>query len=115
MPDLLKPADAAKRLGICEKLLRRHVDAGDLLAVDVGRGATKRRLRYDPVDLDAFEEKRKTSGKPCQSGNDPTDFINSISKSNVVDLMARLASATSAPPRNSSAPKNSARARKSKS
>lgn len=96
---LLKPAEAAEYLGICEKILVRHVDAGDLLAVDVGRGAKKRRLRYDPADLDAFIAKRKSAARECQSGNKKTAFINSISNSNVVDIMERLASGQSAPPR----------------
>lgn len=112
---LLKPAEAAEYLGICEKILVRHVNAGDLLAVDVGRGAKKRRLRYDPADLDTFIAKRKSAARECQSGNKKTAFINSISNSNVVDLMARLASGQSAPPRLLKPARASKRARKAKS
>lgn len=113
MPDLLKPAEAAKFLGVCEKILVRHVDAGDLPAIDVGRGAKKRRLRYDPADLEAFKEKRKTSGKACQSGKAKTAFTRSILKSNVVDLRAALALVRGEKPRLSSVPHATRRARKS--
>lgn len=102
MPELLKPAEAAKYLAIGEKLLKWHVERGDLLAVDVGRGVKKRRLRYDPADLEAFKAKRKTSARPCQSGNAKTESFNTISGSNVVAIMERLASGKSAPPKRSS-------------
>lgn len=113
MPELLKPAEAAKYLAIGEKLLKWHVERGELLAVDVGRGVKKRRLRYDPADLDAFKSKRKTSARPCQSGNVKTESFNSISGSNVIALAEALASGKSAPPKPSSSANGKPRSRHS--
>ena len=71
---LLTPQQAARRLCICQRTLLEHVKAQELDAIHVGRGRLRRRLRFDPADLDAFNERRKAEARqliggqgPCQS------------------------------------------------
>jgi excisionase family DNA binding protein len=64
---LLTPAAAAKVLGICEKTLREHVDAGEITYVLVGRGTKRKRRRFAEEDLAAFAERQRRRECPCPS------------------------------------------------
>lgn len=60
---LLKPADAAKALAICERTLRALTARGQIVAVRVGRA-----VRYHVADLRAWIESNKRCGtRPCAS------------------------------------------------
>ncbi len=96
MTALLTPAEAAERLQISERTLMAHVDAQDLAAIHVGRGRLRRRLRFDPADLAAFNERRKveaeafTRGPACRSTNTKARRSGTMTSSiGVSDFMAR--------------------------
>lgn len=55
---LLKEHEAAERLGICERTLRKERQAGRLPYIKFGRA-----IRYAPADIEAFIE----SARLCQS------------------------------------------------
>ena len=57
MTDFLTLQQAARRLRICQRTLLEHVKARELDATHVGRGRLRRRLRFDPADLEAFNER----------------------------------------------------------
>ena len=89
MSELLTPHQAAKRLQISEKTLKRHVDAQELAAIHIGQGRVKRRLRFDPADLEAFKQRQKAQAReligspPWQSSKNRThrtSIMNSNSK-----------------------------------
>jgi hypothetical protein len=61
---LLSPRQAAARLAISEALLRRHVDAGEIPYILLGRGEKRRKIGFDPADLDAFVDQRKQRACP---------------------------------------------------
>ena len=50
-PQLLKPAEAAERLGISRDTFDALVKAGKIRFVDVGRGKVNAYRRFDPADL----------------------------------------------------------------
>ena len=54
---LLKPAEAAKRLQIGERTLWRLTDAGEIPCIRIGRS-----VRYDPADLRAWINAKKSPG-----------------------------------------------------
>jgi excisionase family DNA binding protein len=54
---LLKPADAARALAICERTLRALTARGEIMAVRVGRA-----VRYHVADLRAWIESNKHCG-----------------------------------------------------
>lgn len=53
---LLTPAEAAARLRISRRTLDGHVASGGLRYISVGLGLKRRRMRFDPADLDRFLE-----------------------------------------------------------
>lgn len=61
---LLKPAEAARQLGITEDALIRHVRDGELDYVNIGRGTLKIRRRFKQEDIDAFIKRRSRTDKP---------------------------------------------------
>ncbi|MBI2798927.1 MAG: helix-turn-helix domain-containing protein [Gammaproteobacteria bacterium] len=63
---LLTVKQAALELAISSKQLRRHIDAGALPVIRLGR--TARGDRVDPVDLNKFAEGQRK----CRSANDET-------------------------------------------
>jgi excisionase family DNA binding protein len=63
MADLLTPKEAAERLRICPRTLLEHVKAMELDAIHIGHGRLRRRLRFDPADLEAFNERRKAEAR----------------------------------------------------
>jgi hypothetical protein len=63
MADLLTPKEAAARLRICPRTLLEHVKAMELDAIHIGHGRLRRRLRFDPADLEAFNQRRKAEAR----------------------------------------------------
>ena len=59
VPALLRTAEAASYLGISVKLLRQLMDQGMLPWIDVSAGGTRRALRFDRADLDAFMDAKR--------------------------------------------------------
>ena len=53
-------AEVSERLGISLRQVQAHVDDGNLLAVNVGRGRDRRDLRVLDEDLEGFVLRRKT-------------------------------------------------------
>lgn len=62
MGDLLTPDEAAQRLRVCTKTLRRLRQAGAIRYVAV----TKRKIFYRPEDCAAFIEQRATVSEPVE-------------------------------------------------
>ena len=52
--EVLKPDEAAKVLRVCERTLMRHVAAGDIPYVVIGRGKKRKRVRFLRSDLKSF-------------------------------------------------------------
>jgi len=61
MASALTLRDVAERLGISFRQVQAHVDDGSLIAVNVGRGSTRRDLRVLPEDLEGFLKRRRTA------------------------------------------------------
>ncbi|MBY5689379.1 helix-turn-helix domain-containing protein [Rhizobium leguminosarum] len=77
---LLTPQQAAEILTISVKLLRAHVKAGDIAFIAKGTGVKRRKMAFDPADVQEFIDRRRT--RKCQSSNMPKAPIgksNSIS------------------------------------
>ena len=68
MTELLTPHQAAERLQISERTLMEHVKAQDLDAIHIGRGRVRRRLRFDPADLEAFKRTPQGRGARIDRG-----------------------------------------------
>jgi len=78
--DLLREDEAAARLGMCARTLRKARQRGDLNFIKYGRI-----IRYHPDDLAAFIE----SVRQCQSASAPIRHTGGIrSPSEVVDFVA---------------------------
>lgn len=60
-PILLTPEEAANRLHMCVKVLRRLRQQGQIRYVAL----TERKIRYRPEDCDAFIEERTRKAEPC--------------------------------------------------
>jgi len=86
---LMKPADAAERLGISEKNLMEHVHAGRLRFINVGT-KTRKIHRFTTYNLETFIKNQKERGIPkCQSSSVPTlKHTASTSMSGAVDFLA---------------------------
>ena len=61
MLPLLTAKQAAERLGICKDTFIWHVQQGEIQCISLGRGLKRVRRLYDPADLDAFVEARKST------------------------------------------------------
>ena len=61
MASALTLRDVAEQLGISFRQAQAHVDDGSLIAVNVGRGSTRRDLRVLPEDLEGFLKRRRTA------------------------------------------------------
>ncbi|MCB8835976.1 helix-turn-helix domain-containing protein [Aurantimonas sp. VKM B-3413] len=85
---LLKPADAARRLAICEDHLRELSAAGLIPYVNIGRGEIRERRRYDPADLDAYVETQKCRVSTSAAVPTPIPTTSDVA---VVDFQARRA------------------------
>lgn len=62
VPRLMTVAEAAERLRICEKTLRRHIGSGELACIVLGRGPDRRRRLIHPDDLRAFIDRMREGG-----------------------------------------------------
>lgn len=62
VPRLMTVAEAAERLRICEKTLRRHIGSGELACIALGRGPDRRRRLIHPDDLRAFIDRMREGG-----------------------------------------------------
>jgi excisionase family DNA binding protein len=60
-PILLKPADAARALGIGLRTLEDKTSSGEIPAVNIGQGEKRKTLRYLPEDLLAWAKARRIS------------------------------------------------------
>ncbi|WP_413714853.1 helix-turn-helix domain-containing protein [Sphingobium sp. B2D3C] len=93
---LLTPAQAAARLHISDKTLRRLRQQGHIRYVAI----TERKIRYRPEDCDAYVASRVRENEQCQSTSRKTRRSTSTT-SNIVaaDFMARRAKKRSVPPK----------------
>ena len=60
---LLTAEEAAARLGMCERTLRKLRQNGDIAYIAI----TGRKFRYTPEDCDEFLAARRRKEAPCQS------------------------------------------------
>jgi hypothetical protein len=87
--DLLTSDESAQRLRMSRRTFDGHVANGDISYIVVGLGLKRSRKRFDPADLDRFQEKQRRTA--CRSTNvkarkrTPTVF-----RSEVVDFQALL-------------------------
>ncbi|WP_375194754.1 helix-turn-helix domain-containing protein [Sphingobium sp.] len=87
-PVLLTPTEAAKRLHISDKTLRRLRQQGHIRYVAI----TERKIRYRPEDCDAYVSARVREDDQCQSTSRKTRPSTSTISSIVVgDFTARRA------------------------
>ena len=91
LPDepLMKPAEAADRLGISTKTLMAHVAAGRLRFINVG--TEKRKVhRFTTYNLQTFIEKQKVREIPVCLSTSATTLKHTATtfKSGVVDFLA---------------------------
>ncbi|GJE19492.1 helix-turn-helix domain-containing protein [Methylobacterium marchantiae] len=65
-------AEVSEKLGLCVRQVKAHIDDGNLIAVDVGRGKERRDLRILDEDLEGFVRRRKTGAVPTlRAARDP--------------------------------------------
>lgn len=101
---LLTTAEAAARLGICERQLRGLVADGAIPIVNVGRDGKRKTIRFSIQHLDDFISHRVTI---CQKSEASTSarapaLGPMTSKSEVIDFAARRASRAAAKRKNGS-------------
>ncbi|WP_294243183.1 helix-turn-helix domain-containing protein [uncultured Sphingomonas sp.] len=88
MTELLTPDQAAHRLSVCTKTLRRLRQDGHIRYVAI----TDRKIRYRPEDCDDYVASRARKAPECPSTSRKTRRIStSTSSSKVVDFTARQA------------------------
>ena len=92
---------AAARLGVSARTLRKLVNDGELAYVDVGGGRERRSMRFTPQDIEAFLAKRR--GTACRSRSVANSGTTSLNIG-VIDFGALRAARASAKPKSSSAP-----------
>ncbi|WP_428480375.1 helix-turn-helix domain-containing protein [Sphingomonas beigongshangi] len=94
MGDLLTPEEAAKRLHVCTKTLRRLRTNGQIRYVAI----TDRKILYRPEDCDDFVAACARKAPECPSTSRKTRRIStSTSSGKVVAFTARRAQRPSAP------------------
>jgi excisionase family DNA binding protein len=101
---LLKPDEAAARLGITVEQLLAHVEDGALRYINVGRGQKKPRYRFSETDLNEFISTRSTLEQrlcPSSSPKRASRITGTASKSNVVGFSALHAASLAKRPRGS--------------
>ena len=95
-PVLLTPLEAAKRLHISDKTLRRLRQQGHIRYVAI----TERKIRYRPEDCDAYVAARVREEPECPSTSRKTrPSTSTISNIVVGDFTARRARKRSAKPK----------------
>ncbi|MEV4609729.1 helix-turn-helix domain-containing protein [Neorhizobium sp. LMR1-1-1.1] len=88
--DLLTPSEAAEMLTISVKVLREHVDAGEIAFIPKGSGKKRPRMAFDRKDILDFINRRRM--RKCPSTSPRTRRITtSTSKSEVIGFMERRA------------------------
>ncbi|MGO1304080.1 MAG: helix-turn-helix domain-containing protein [Sphingomonas parapaucimobilis] len=88
MTELLTPDQAARRLSVCTKTLRRIRQDGHIRYVAI----TDRKIRYRPEDCDDYVASRARKAPECQSTSVKVRRIStSTLSSKVVDFTARQA------------------------
>ena len=94
---LLTPEDAAAYLGVCIKTL----GALRIPYIPTGQGRVKPHRKYHRADLNRFiEQQRQQEANPCRSIASPTPRSSTpSSRSEVIDIAARLRSAANAKPK----------------
>jgi excisionase family DNA binding protein len=87
---LLKPKEAAERLGCSIKTLLRHAKDGSIRYINVGKGLQKLHRRFDPTDIEDFKDKRRRQEVSlCQSTSARTRrTTTSTSKCEVIGFTA---------------------------
>jgi hypothetical protein len=87
-PALLTPKQAAQRLQVSIETLRGFVNDGALAFINMGRGAKKKRMAFDPIDIEEFLRNRKRRLAPCppSTGRKARNSITSISGSSNCSL-----------------------------
>jgi hypothetical protein len=90
---LLTLKETATKLTMTTEQVTGFVDDGLLIYINVGRGKIRPRYRFSPIDIEDFEEARRTrkEPKPCQftDRKSPHRITGSISSSTVVGFMAQ--------------------------
>lgn len=95
-PTLLTTAEAAARLHVSDKTLRRLRQQGHIKYVAI----TDRKIRYRPEDCDAFIQKRIREDQQCQSTSRKiARSTSTISNIVAADFTARRAKKRSGPPK----------------
>ena len=85
MGELLTPEQAAARLDMCERTLRKLRQTGEIAYIAV----TGRKFRYTPEDCDAFLAERRRKEAPCPSAKiQGRRTSNTTSKSTSAGFMA---------------------------
>ncbi|MGN8094159.1 helix-turn-helix domain-containing protein [Methylobacterium sp. 22177] len=64
-------AEVSEKLGLSPRQVKAHIDDGNLIAVDVGRGKERRDLRILDEDLEGFVRRRKTGAVPTLAVREP--------------------------------------------
>jgi excisionase family DNA binding protein len=83
---LLTPDEAAERMHVCTKILRRLRDQGLIRYVAV----TDRKIRYRPEDVDAYLESRvRMAEQPPQPNTGPARRKGRANGHNIVSFTAR--------------------------
>ncbi|WP_210011378.1 helix-turn-helix domain-containing protein [Neorhizobium galegae] len=86
--DLLTPAEAAAMLTISVKVLREHVDAGEIAFIPKGSGKKRPRMAFDRKDILDFINRRRM--RKCPPTSPKTRRITtSTSNLGVIGFMER--------------------------
>jgi hypothetical protein len=91
MTELLTLSEAAKKLGMCEKLLRYHIAAGNIAYILKGRGVHRKRRMFHPDDLKVFVNAQRRIEACPFTDQVARPSITTTSTSNVVAFTAQLA------------------------
>jgi len=74
--DLLTPSQAAEMLTISVKVLREHVDAGEIAFIPKGSGKKRPRMAFDRKDILDFINRRRM--RKCPSTSPKTRRITNL-------------------------------------
>jgi excisionase family DNA binding protein len=94
-------AEAAERIGVSVKTLKKHIDAGRLRYINVGTGVRHKRRMFTDADLDEFVAAQSRRDSPaCPSTRTSARRIgNSTSSGEVIAFTAQPRPQTSAKPK----------------
>jgi len=100
---LIKSKEAAAKLSICPKQLRKLVDEGLIPVVPCGKSS--RGDRYDPADLQEFIKQNKQHRKKCLSVN--AEIVGTSTSRSEVSALEKLLEKEQPGSRQKSAKQNS--------